>query len=100
LYPDPPSGTDDRHGRFWNAYDGNVLLSTMNPPNTSVPDKNLGCIPAGANANPRVPCTTSGNNVLYARSLHIGGAHAVMADGAVRFVSDNISTTIWQAVGG
>lgn len=100
LYPDPPALPDDRHGRYWNAYDGNVLLSTMNPPNTSVPDKNLGCIPAGTNANPRVPCTSTGNNVLYARGWHIGGVHAAMADGAVRFVSDNVSTTIWQNVGG
>ncbi len=34
----------------------------------------------------------SGSPVLTATSYHTGGVHALMADGAVRFISDNIDT--------
>jgi prepilin-type N-terminal cleavage/methylation domain-containing protein/prepilin-type processing-associated H-X9-DG protein len=41
-------------------------------------------------------CMATGNNwdpaIVSATSRHTGGAHVLMADGAVRFVSDNIST--------
>jgi prepilin-type N-terminal cleavage/methylation domain-containing protein len=36
---------------------------------------------------------------LAARSYHVGGIQAVLGDGAVRFVSDNIDSNIWRAVG-
>jgi prepilin-type N-terminal cleavage/methylation domain-containing protein len=36
---------------------------------------------------------------LAARSFHVGGAHVVLADGAVRFASDNIDEMVWRAVG-
>jgi hypothetical protein len=35
-----------------------------------------------------------------ARSYHAGGAHCVLADGAVRFVSENIDALTWRRVGG
>ncbi|MDB5388833.1 MAG: hypothetical protein JWM11_4479 [Planctomycetaceae bacterium] len=34
-----------------------------------------------------------------ARSRHTGGVHAALCDGSVRFVSDNVNRTIWQALG-
>jgi prepilin-type N-terminal cleavage/methylation domain-containing protein len=34
-----------------------------------------------------------------ARSFHIGGAHALLGDGSVRFLSDNISLTIYANLG-
>jgi prepilin-type N-terminal cleavage/methylation domain-containing protein len=36
---------------------------------------------------------------LAARSFHTGGIHAVMGDGAVKFVSENIDEGVWRAVG-
>ena len=46
-------------------------------------------------------CLQSTANVGHAaaRSYHVGGAHIVLADGAVRFVSENIDGNIWRAVG-
>ena len=34
-----------------------------------------------------------------ARSYHTGGVNVSLGDGGVRFVSDNISLTVWQAYG-
>lgn len=37
--------------------------------------------------------------IISARSSHTGGVHAMMADGAVRYVNDNVSLNVWRAVG-
>ena len=34
-----------------------------------------------------------------ANSLHSGGVHVLMADGAVRFVNDNVSRVVWRGMG-
>lgn len=36
---------------------------------------------------------------VAARSRHIGGVHALLCDGRVQFVSENIAVTTWQALG-
>ena len=33
------------------------------------------------------------------RSKHEGGVHTVLADGSVRFISENINLTVWQSLG-
>ena len=86
----------DLRGRYYNTWEGNVLFSTLYPPNTTVGDRS----PQGYCINGiRRPCASTGNPVQFARSQHIGGAHLVMGDGAVRFVSENISTVTWNALG-
>ncbi|MFO0978737.1 MAG: DUF1559 domain-containing protein [Planctomycetaceae bacterium] len=37
--------------------------------------------------------------VISARSMHTGGVNVMLADGSVRFASDNIDTGVWRAVG-
>lgn len=70
-------------------------------PNTSIPDECRTTCVTGS----RVPCTgtyTAYNNramIYSSRSQHIGGAHVTLADGTVRFISENISLTTWQAIG-
>ena len=47
-------------------------------------------------------CTGSpwvGSSRYRASSEHVGGVHILLADGAVRFVSDNINLTTWQNLG-
>jgi prepilin-type N-terminal cleavage/methylation domain-containing protein len=71
-------------------------------PNTSIPDESRGsyCL-----SSPRVPCvgtsTTANDRALIysARSAHTGGVQVTLADGSVRFVSENIDLTTWQALG-
>jgi type II secretory pathway pseudopilin PulG len=42
---------------------------------------------------------SSGNAVNAARSLHSGGVQATLADGSVRFISDNIDLQTWSNLG-
>lgn len=45
-------------------------------------------------------CTNNALGGAYvARSLHTGGVQVVMADGSVRFVSDNVNRQTWRDVG-
>jgi prepilin-type N-terminal cleavage/methylation domain-containing protein/prepilin-type processing-associated H-X9-DG protein len=41
----------------------------------------------------------SGSSMLSASSLHPGGVHVLMADGAVRFVAQTINYNTWTALG-
>lgn len=54
-----------------------------------------------ANATPNNPAPTYSTNINWGtvRSAHEGGVQAVFADGAVRFISENIAGTIWVAIG-
>ncbi len=88
----------DIRGRYYNTYDGNTLVTTNLPPNPSVGDRTETGNCDGT-VNVRAPCATSGQNVMYVRSMHVGGAHVLMGDGAVRFVSDNISSVTFQSLG-
>ena len=71
-------------------------------PNSTVPDnlRTAFCV-----SITRAPCVgTHGayndrSIILSARSLHVGGVHVLMGDGAVRFVSQNLNLGIWQALG-
>ncbi|MBA4190841.1 MAG: hypothetical protein C0467_22875 [Planctomycetaceae bacterium] len=87
---------DDRRGRVFNTGPGTcgTLFSTYNTPNTVVQDRLFNCV-AGLPAY--MPC--AGGNVIYARSLHIGGVNAAFSDGSVRFISDNITPNNWRALG-
>ncbi|MDB5338670.1 MAG: hypothetical protein JWN70_4289 [Planctomycetaceae bacterium] len=92
--------SNDSRGDVFNddlAY-ASFAFYTVNGPNSSVADSIANC-PGTGSTIPRAPCDNGGSKQLAARSDHVGGVHVLMADGAVRFVSDNISMTIWQAVG-
>lgn len=54
--------------------------------NTILPPNSVGCV-AGANVN-----ADATDVALPPTSQHVGGVHCLMADGAVRFISENINT--------
>lgn len=53
------------------------------------------------NATPNNPAPTYSTTYNWGtvRSYHAGGAHAVLMDGTVRFISENISGITWVALG-
>jgi prepilin-type N-terminal cleavage/methylation domain-containing protein/prepilin-type processing-associated H-X9-DG protein len=71
-------------------------------PNTAIPDEFRSglCI-----STPQAPCVgtyTAYNNravILSARSNHVGGVNVALCDGSVRFVTNGISQSTWQALG-
>lgn len=95
-------------GNYWGGGSSHhgTAFNNAEPPNSPVPDCNYTCanyeLPsqpcAGYNSasSPTVSCTGSART--YARSYHVGGVHILMADGAVRFASENIDLGTWRAL--
>jgi prepilin-type N-terminal cleavage/methylation domain-containing protein len=73
-------------------------FQTHTGPNSGVPDRLQHCGPAASDPLNNMPCleATSAPNQAAARSRHVGGVHAAMCDGAVRFFSTNIDMVTWQ----
>jgi prepilin-type N-terminal cleavage/methylation domain-containing protein len=99
LVPDNTSSERDWHGRMYRGSWQGVLFHSSAPPNTTAADVMIRCQPSTPVNT--VPCTSgAGSNlVMYSRSLHTGGAHFGLADGQIRFISNNISTQTFQALG-
>lgn len=80
--------------------DGEFRFHTLLTPNTSAPDVFEGgwFQPTG---DPLMPAVAGGGatQVTAARSRHPGGVTAVMCDGSVRFVINDIAQDAWQAMG-
>jgi len=85
-------GFRGNNGGNWAWYAaGHSTLSTAAPPNWQFPTAGGACCPGGAH--------DWGNGVIPARSLHPSGVNAVMGDGSVRFVGNNVDIAMWQSVG-
>lgn len=54
------------------------------------PDDIHGCV---NDTQQRMKCWNGGDGQHGAKSLHVGGCHALLGDGSVRFVSENIALT-------
>jgi prepilin-type N-terminal cleavage/methylation domain-containing protein len=99
----PP--TEDTRGTWAYGLMGGNIFSTQIGPNSIAPDGHWGCRNAPAEG---MPCTQIGgggchaNNLASfagARSNHVGGVQACLADGSVRFVSENVDLRTWQSLG-
>ncbi len=72
------------HSWFWSYRQASNLFSTR----------------IGPNWKQNYDCGYSSTGVTYAaRSYHVGGVHALMCDGSVRFISDALNLTTWQHLG-
>ena len=80
--------------------DGVFRFHTLLTPNTSAPD----IIANGwfqDTGDPAMPAIAGGyqNQVTAARSRHPGGVNALFCDSSVRFKTDSIALSVWQAMG-
>jgi len=78
---------------------GELGFTTLQPPNTPLPDRNYRC---KSTSYVHAPCESiRGRDEAqnFARSFHAGGVHALMGDGSVRFVTESIDVTTWRALG-
>ncbi len=76
--------------RWWRGQPGRNAFSTLLTPNSNYPNATFHCD----------GCNYDGRTMIGARSMHPGGVHALMVDGAVRFINDNIDWSTYQALGG
>ncbi len=86
-------------GGYWGgAPHGAYGFTTLESPNSPLPDRVYRC---KSTTWPQAPCvsTASTNDHRnFARSYHPGGVNAALADGSVRFISDTINLTTYHAL--
>ncbi|MDX1968514.1 MAG: DUF1559 domain-containing protein [Planctomycetaceae bacterium] len=75
--------------RWFRGQQGRTGVTTLLTPNAKTPNCTFHC--AG--------CNYDGRGLHGARSKHSGGVHTLSADGAVRFVGENVDWTTWQRYG-
>ncbi len=89
---------------------GGALFSATLTPNSTAPDRPIGPCPQNVgDGHYQAPCLTLGGNAWWtpsaagahaaARSKHVGGVLASLADGSARFFSNNIDLSAWRAMG-
>lgn len=77
-------------GRFWNrGLIGMTQFNTLLTPNARHYNCSANC----------TNCDPDGRGLNAARSRHAGGVHVLMADGASRFINDNVNFTTWSRLG-
>ena len=80
----------NRVGSQWyRGQPGSSAFSTLFTPNSKIPNVTFHC--AG--------CGLDGRGIYAARSKHVGGVHALMCDGSVKFIGENIDWDTWNRVG-
>lgn len=92
----------DLRGLVW--WGSGAGFMTYLRPNDTNPDVTWSSLRPWCNPDPpNPPCTTylGGTNwrTFASRSRHVGGVNLAMCDGSVRFVENQISTTVWRAMG-
>jgi prepilin-type N-terminal cleavage/methylation domain-containing protein/prepilin-type processing-associated H-X9-DG protein len=93
----PDTYSNDIRGRYYNPAHCGVLFSTRLPPNSTVPDVFNFC---SDDPVPLAPCNNSKTNIfILARSYHNNGVNMGIADGSVRYVSNNVDPVAYKAAG-
>jgi prepilin-type N-terminal cleavage/methylation domain-containing protein len=87
----------DTRGRVYNpARQGSNLFSTLNTPNNRAASDRL----RYCQSIPAAPCVaTDSDLVLTARSYHTTGVNTGLADGSIRFLSNNINAGTYRDLG-
>ncbi len=99
-----PNAVDDNRGDILNNEGSPGFMSILTP-NSSSPDQCRGCKASSTdpsnNEYRTIPCSVVAGNTEYqiaARSRHPGGVNVSMCDGSVRFVSETVAQSTWEAL--
>lgn len=96
------TSSPDIRGVWFNPGMGASIYTAARAPNARIPDAIPSCdTNISDTATPYMKCVnnnTDADTYAAARSHHTGGVQAALSDGSVRFVSDNISMIVWQAL--
>lgn len=94
-------GNDDQANRFWAS--GRVhwgpWFNTLMPPNSNATSDGTVSYPGNITINCDDDTSVTTMDIKNASSHHPGGAHVLMGDGAVGFVSETIDHKIWVGAG-
>ncbi|MEZ6123367.1 MAG: DUF1559 domain-containing protein [Planctomycetaceae bacterium] len=87
-------------GGYWGGgRGGGYGFITEEPPNTTLPDQVYQCKSTTFPNSPCMSLTSYSNGRIYARSYHEGGVQLGLADGSIRFVTENIDRSLFNALG-
>ena len=92
----------DSRGDGFNQKGNRYAFHTSYPPNSSSVDRPEECGASASQPQVNLPClqNTHGNFIYHsARSRHPSGVQALMGDGSVRAVADNIDDATWKGLG-
>jgi prepilin-type processing-associated H-X9-DG protein len=94
----PLDGDVDHRGDMLNDDEACTYFMTLLTPNTNAPDvvKSGFCT---SRPERKMPCTTGADRSKAVRSRHPGGVNCSFCDGSVRFITNNVSVAVWQALG-
>lgn len=93
----PDTSANDLRGRYCNSWEGNSWFTTLNPPNTTVPDTQ--CYQGVTIKNaPQTTIANNGTQALYARSYHPTAVNTALADGSVRTITNSINLVTYKAL--
>jgi prepilin-type N-terminal cleavage/methylation domain-containing protein len=80
------------NGSLWSWYaHSQSLFNTAVTPNWQLPTTSAACCPGGNE--------DWGYGIIPPRSMHTGGVNAVLGDGSVRFISNNVDLLTFQRLG-
>ncbi|UUO08729.1 DUF1559 domain-containing protein [Blastopirellula sp. J2-11] len=86
----------DLRGGYYFGRRITACFSTQEPPNTLVGDRLSTCQSVSY-----APCNGQGvdDSIMHVRSRHTGGANVTLGDASVRFVSETVNRSVFQAYG-
>lgn len=95
----PETGGWGNGGGYWGgARWGGYGFTTLESPNTTVPDRVYQCKSTSYRLLPCESLTGANTTQVFARSLHPGGVESCMADGSVRFITETMNLLSYRAM--
>jgi prepilin-type N-terminal cleavage/methylation domain-containing protein/prepilin-type processing-associated H-X9-DG protein len=86
-------------GGYWGgARWGGYGFTTLEGPNTPVPDRHYECKAPSSRTLPCISLIGTDTTQNFARSRHRGGSQFFMVDGSVKFLTNQVNLSVYQAM--